>query len=545
MNYSSYKKLEKIPRHAFMGIVALSTVLLIVKFIPSTVRVHPRIPDSYADHKERFGGESDYSRNIEGMSSSLTTILKATAKLSAELVDEVNRSNVSVYTNYERVMFDGDSNSLKGITCKSTSYSPLTKLNRSNVSVSLTKAYLLFEEIDEQLSSNTLKFIQLSYFSAVWNLSMVEPWINTDTTYLSSLPAVNQEQALLFFDLYTKKEVEERLTDCFHSNLPPQNQNSFHFHNLNEAIIFSPRDVLIVRYMMTRWSQTKEMGECSTVSGKEIESTERRLNFFVQKVEEKAQEIHGPCFRFRIWRTICITAIPGIPFSSKNATVFIKGQLSLKREETGVGATVVIPYWRKIFSRTEKNFKYYYDPNFKFDGRNCKERCLPHSSTVLTAADRMLESLQLTEKFIGVYVRTERLSRTDQHQPGFINECLTEFYNVLESLEKEFQIPRSRVMLVHDAGKYGSNSFYYTNVQEMSKMILSKFQSLNIQTAYYEPNQFRDLPQHRAFVAAVEQEFLSRSYVLVTIGSGGFQINVVGRFKVRQSVDRAHELCNQ
>ena len=159
-------------------------------------------------------------------------------------------------------------------------------MNRSNVSV-LTNTYLLYEEINEQLSSNTIKFLQLSYFSAVWNLSIVEPWIDADTTYLPSLPAVDQKKALPFFDLYIKKEVEDRLTDCFHSNLPPQSQNSFHFHNLNEALIYSPRDVLIVRYMMSRWSQTKQMDECSAISGKQIEATERRLNFFVQNVKDK------------------------------------------------------------------------------------------------------------------------------------------------------------------------------------------------------------------------------------------------------------------
>ena len=78
----------------------------------------------------------------------------------------------------------------------------------------------------------------------------------------------------------------------------------------------------------------------------------------------------------------------------------------------------------------------------------------------------------------------------------------------------------------------------------MSKKILSKLQSSNIQIAHYEPDQFLDLPQHRVFVAAVEQEFLSRSYVLVTIGSGSFQKNIAERFKTSQSVDRLHEVCN-
>ena len=49
--------------------------------------------------------------------------------------------------------------------------------------------------------------------------------------------------------------------------------------------------------------------------------------------------------------------------------------------------------------------------------------------------------------------------------------------------------------------------------------------------------------QCRAFVAAVKQEFLSRSHVLVTMGGGGFSINVWGRFTARQSKKRLHVLC--
>ena len=398
-------------------------------------------------------------------------------------------------------------------------------------------SFLTFMEMDEQLSSNTAKFLQLSYFSALWNLSMVEPWIDPHTNFLSSLPPTDKNQTLLFFDLYNMTGVENRLTQCFNDNLPPQRQTNLYFHTLSEALIHSPRDVLIVRFMRYKWSETKKMGECSAISVKEIEKVTQALNSNVLKVKDKAQELHGPNFSFKIWRTLCITAIPQVPFSMHNATVFIEGQLAEKSKETNVRAMVVLPSWNRIMS--EHPYGYYYDPNFHLSGGNCYYTRLPHSHVVLTGAERMQKELQFSQHFIGVYARTERISHLDD---GLIEDCLSKFCEVLEDLEKMYGIPRSRVILVHDAGKYGSNTFD-KNERNKSDGILAKLQSLKIQTKYYDPKLHKDLPQHRAFVAAVEQEFLTRSHVFITLGGGGFQLNVMNYFKTKQSVDRVHALC--
>ena len=331
--------------------------------------------------------------------------------------------------------------------------------------------------------------------------------------------------------------VENRLTQCFNDNVPPQRQKNVYFHTLSEALIHSPRDVLIVRFMRNKWSKTKEMGECSAISVKEIEKVTQALNSNVLKVKDKAQEIHGPNFSFQIWRTLCITAIPRVPFSMHNATVFIEGQLAEKRKETNVGAMVVLPSWNRIMS--ENPHGYYYDPNFHFSGRNCYYTRLPHSHLVLTGAVKMQKELQFSQHFIGVYARTERMYHLND---GLIDDCLSKFCKVLEDAEKTYGIPRSRVVVVHDAGKFGSNTFD-KNERNKSDWILAKLQSMKIQTKYYDPKLHKDLLQHRAFVAAVEQEFLSQSHVLITLGGGGFQLNVMNYFKTKQSVDRVHALC--
>ena len=81
-----------------------------------------------------------------------------------------------------------------------------------------------------------------------------------------------------------------------------------------------------------------------------------------------------------------------------------------------------------------------------------------------------------------------------------------------------YGIPQSRVVLVHDAGKYGSNSFL-KGVGEKRKKLLKRIQSLHIGAIHYDPTKNKDLPQYRAFVAIVEMEF--QSHVLISMGDGG------------------------
>ena len=180
----------------------------------------------------------------------------------------------------------------------------------------LSDAYLGFLDIDEQLSSNSRKFIQLCYLSILWNFSIVEPWILKDTLHLTSIPTKKGKSNLLFAYLYDQTKVEKRLSHC----LGVPGLTEFHFHNLSDALIQSSRDVLIVRFMRKTWSAMgKAIGECSDISKNRIKDVLNRLNSGVEDVKEEAQRVHKKKgYKFRMWKTICITAKPGVPFSINN-----------------------------------------------------------------------------------------------------------------------------------------------------------------------------------------------------------------------------------
>ena len=97
---------------------------------------------------------------------------------------------------------------------------------------------------------------------------------------------------------------------------------------------------------------------------------------------------------------VCITAIPGTPFFMKNATIFIQRQLEEKQNQTNVDVSVVIQSWRSI--ARVRRATYYVDPTYTFNTHRCPYHSLPHSSIVLSAVDRMVQALNLSDPFIGI-----------------------------------------------------------------------------------------------------------------------------------------------
>ena len=400
----------------------------------------------------------------------------------------------------------------------------------------LKQRYLFFIELDEQLSQNTVKYLQLCYFSAIWNLSIVEPFIYSDTEWLSSLPPVSKDHDMLpYFDLYNKTAIAKSLTKCLEPNLAKEKQKEFKFHKIDEALISSPREVLVLRFMRTKWSKEKgwSCGVCDDISSEVKKTALDTLNTRVHEVEERAKEVHGEQYTFQVWRTVCIDAIHFVPFSIDDALSCIQKHLDQKQEQ---GVSVVIEQWEKVV--TYRTNVYYYCPKFIFDDHYCQNNSLPHTPLVLSTVDEMRLMYNLTGNYIGIYARTELLGRKEHDTPGIMLKCFKKLMNKVTNFRRLNNIPLSHVVLLHDAGKYGSKSFSAgisknKGAMERAKRFLEMFKSNNISTVNFNPEVRKDLPQHRAFVAAVDQEFLSQSYGLMAIGGGGFMRNVKERFAAR------------
>ena len=94
-----------------------------------------------------------------------------------------------------------------------------------------------------------------------------------------------------------------------------------------------------------------------------------------------------------------------------------------------------------------------------------------------------------------------------------------------------------QVRLIHDLGEYGTKTCcYQSDCDVLRKRFLFTVCQLGFPCVHFYPSQYPSVAPSPAFVAAVEQEYLSRMDVLVTVGSGGFQTSTIAKFM--QHVDR-------
>ena len=399
-----------------------------------------------------------------------------------------------------------------------------------NASVTSSGAYLGVVSITEQLSANTKNFIQLAYMSKLWNLSIIYPVV-TERSQISSIPHSYSRHTLPLGSIFNLTNVSKRLQKCL--EMP----RGFYFHSLNEALIYSSRDVLVLRFMVSGMSVG--IKECSQQSKNTINDVMKTLNYHVEKVSEEARAVHGDGYRFHMWKVICVRASPSIAVSVSKLSSYLKNLVARKRKEYNTGVMVVVPQWRKF--KPIRSGYYYYDPHLVYNYTACGIESFPHSDLVVKAAREFYKSLSLLQPCIAVYVRTERLIQTDNKQRGHINRCLQKFRLVLERVKVMFQVSHKNIVLVSDVGPHGSNTL---RGSRKAYSIMSRFKSWNIYSAHYDPKSYKDFPQLNVFVASVEKEFLSLSDVLITIGWGGFQESVADHFKARHSADRLFVLCS-
>ena len=108
-------------------------------------------------------------------------------------------------------------------------------------------------------------------------------------------------------------------------------------------------------------------------------------------------------------------------------------------------------------------------------------------------------------------------------------------------------VTNTSVALFHDLGKYGSNSCHYYNEcrAELSNF-LSKIKDFGYRVVSYDPSHFRPVDLRGVFAAFVENNFLSHADILVTVGLGNYQQNIVDRFLKHSGgvADNLYRLCS-
>ena len=170
----------------------------------------------------------------------------------------------------------------------------------------------------------------------------------------------------------------------------------------------------------------------------------------------------------------------------------------------------------------------------------------PLSQGIINNASAFANDLSCSDnvvEFVAVHIRTGKIQAMGGGK-GMFEACFNETLVLLNDLRKSCSpqqncIERCLRYFV-DYGEFGSHSYRIIGGQKISK---ESFKRNNIKPVHYDPRQYGGI-QDTGFVASVEQlTIAAHSSILILVGHGGFQNQLLAKFKEIGHGTKAYRVC--
>ena len=421
-------------------------------------------------------------------------------------------------------------------------------INESVLDTTRERGYLIALDIPEQTSGAINDILQLYIFSRYHlNLELIEPFVSGSRVLL--LPQPQRLRESKFSSLptlstyFNNSYMLNNFKKCF-------DFDRLHFHTFTDFLIHASRKFVFVRFIInSNTARSLKVFEDVSKCNMSTKSAEKQLNFFVEQVKEKAMENFGPSYLFKGIYSVCVKAFPSQPFSLHKVAHFIREWMNTQMPPSSKHFvphfSVVVLEWHG--SDNKRGSYFYYDPSLResnFSGP-CKWDYAPHTAYVLKAAEAMVQESGLSQPFIAVHLRTERVSQPETRygKRGFMDQCINTFKNLLAKVTKERKILLKNVVYVHDGGEYGSHSMNPQRKKAFDYLV-SKIANLGVRNIQYTPKN-DTMYIDEGLSQFVEQEFLVSADVLILLGYGGYQHVLTQRFlrKTGGNKNNLYHIC--
>ena len=397
------------------------------------------------------------------------------------------------------------------------------------------RGFLLSVSVDQQLTGGLKGFTQLAILAAIFNLSTVEPYVQGSK--LVGVPQLLSQgdgpDVMRLSDLYDWEDLRRNFKTC-------STRNDHLLSSFETFLGSASRDVILVYMIKT---QAEYDVTFSGSNDKVVESSPnvtllanlKMLNIWARNASQKDFKA------FRLSRVIRVDARPtyALPLSVIKKDL---GSVIDRHVSKYQSATVMFVNWRAVTLNTVARPSYYYIPGLY--SRPCQRIDIKHSQAVINSSKLFSQSLDdsnANATTVGIHIRGERLLN---EYNGDISHCFQELEILLHSITSN--VSRLGVRIVHDLGEYGTMSCLSGVCSKKRKTFISQIQSLGYPVVSFKPTNFTFVPNSPGFAAFVEGEYLSNVDILVTLGWGGFQNDIVRRF-VRQhggKSEYSHRICS-
>ena len=390
------------------------------------------------------------------------------------------------------------------------------------------QGYLMARLYQQQMTADTINFFELSTIAARLNLSIVEPFVQgTHFVGIPDMTPLHEDHK--FWEL-------SKFYDLHHLQAALKNCSSLHqLVSFDNLLTESPHNIVLVYFLTTRdYNDFKEyfpgenypsIVELKLKESARITQVNQTLtilntcmNHFAMLQWKQLPFFHHP-------RVVLVDARPFNPLLLSVLTDILGSIVSEEINRYG-SVMLIFDQWRGHHKKNETDY-FYYMPDFRLDLPACGGHIIRHSEAVIEATLDFSLTLNQTRPVIGVHIRGERLL---QNTKGNFSHCIHQLTTLLQTLTNASKIPSERVNVFHDLGNFGTKSCTYGYCVRGRSKLLSQINTLGYPVIFYDPTKFNSVPDSPAFASFVEQEYLAHVDILVTLGGGGFQRNIVRRF---------------
>lgn len=201
--------------------------------------------------------------------------------------------------------------------------------------------------------------------------------------------------------------------------------------------------------------------------------------------------------------------------------------------------TIIVTIWRGYSEFPTKKFRLVVPPDSPVLRRpSSSDSVYPLNDDILSNVTAYYNTISGGRDFIAVHIRTAKLGMLDYVAKRRLStKCFSLVWDLISQLKKQYEgLP---IKYFVDYGPYGSHSSEIGLGKRVSKR---PFAQRNIIPLHYNPAQYGGWTD-QGYVALVEQSAVSKAKVLVLLGGGSFQDQILTRFKHRGKGDGAYTLC--
>ena len=406
--------------------------------------------------------------------------------------------------------------------------------------------YLLVVGYSSQMSAGFREFYHLASITALLNLSTVEPYIQDIGLHgaPNTVKGKPNPRAVKISSFYDVTSLKKALRTCMNSNLV----------TFSDFAGNASRNVILVSFLTSLGSlgkyfssgyQSLKIVEIETMTSSQKKGL-KTLNSWVSYVREK-ERLQLPSSSFTMSRVILVDARPlhSLPLSE----LIDKLHCVIHQEVERFGSTtLILDEWRGVQQMYISGF-YYFIKGFHY--KNCRDiDTVRHSDTVISAVQKFKNTLKEYRPIVAVHIRAERLVIDFQRNKSHLTDCLSHLKQLLKN-GIFANNSRGTVHIFHDLGQYGSRSCnvkYWRECGKNGRIFLDKIiREFNNTIVSFNPSSFHPISLQAMFAGFVEKEYMSGVDVLVTVGRGGYQDNIVERFLKNNGwkTDNLHRICHK